>query len=505
MVSLPVVNGSSNTWGTLLNTYLLVAHNSNGTLKDSYKWTDFPGVDPTGVSDSTSGIQACINAASSGGIAWGPPGTYLISSQLALSNPGTYLDGMGMKTVLQMSGSFSGSSPVSITADWCGVRNMRIVGGPNTSSASNPSVTSGVEISSARLPTVENVAFYYVNGYIIESVSGASINNVGGQYNNNRVVHCAQGMHLQGVAGSSYVGQNFITNYHPENIDNGDALVLEDINDTKIANMDGALAGGSVSGSMLHIKGHCSGVYIVNPDLGATTLSTVSPIVLIEASSGNSPTDITIIGGVFQAGNNALKITDASNAKFIGTKFKGSNGHGVSLTGSGTVRFIGCDWATNNQSGGTNYDIDATGFTGNFYVLDYLFQTPIASSTSGSVPSVANDPNHKGYFLTGHFAGSGGAPSTVFASGGTSQIVRGIGYNPRGSVTPPTITFGSTLNTSQNDVNIIFTAINGMTSFSINSTSVGLPTVGVPYHVMARTNIVVNGSGTIPTWTWIAD
>ena len=59
------------------------------------------------------------------------------------------------------------------------------------------------------------------------------------------VNHCAQGVHLLGNAGSNNVGQHFLSNYHPEAIDNGDALLLEDINDIEVVNMNGMAAGGA--------------------------------------------------------------------------------------------------------------------------------------------------------------------------------------------------------------------------------------------------------------------
>ena len=39
--SLPTVGGDANQWGTILNNYLLVSHNNNGTLKDVWKLENF--------------------------------------------------------------------------------------------------------------------------------------------------------------------------------------------------------------------------------------------------------------------------------------------------------------------------------------------------------------------------------------------------------------------------------------------------------------------------------
>lgn len=42
MPALPTVGGSSGTWGTELNTWLLTAHNADGTLKDVGQTTIVP-------------------------------------------------------------------------------------------------------------------------------------------------------------------------------------------------------------------------------------------------------------------------------------------------------------------------------------------------------------------------------------------------------------------------------------------------------------------------------
>jgi hypothetical protein len=47
MASLPTVGDTTSTWGTVLNTFLLVAHNADGTLQLANAWTSWtPTVTP---------------------------------------------------------------------------------------------------------------------------------------------------------------------------------------------------------------------------------------------------------------------------------------------------------------------------------------------------------------------------------------------------------------------------------------------------------------------------
>ncbi|HET8688856.1 MAG TPA: glycosyl hydrolase family 28-related protein, partial [Methanosarcina sp.] len=61
-------------------------------FQDSVSVTDFTGVDPTGVSDSTAGIQAALNT---GKKVLFPAGTYKISSVLNITVAGTSIEGDG--------------------------------------------------------------------------------------------------------------------------------------------------------------------------------------------------------------------------------------------------------------------------------------------------------------------------------------------------------------------------------------------------------------------------
>lgn len=83
--SLPVQGVTSGNWGTLLNNWLLVAHNADGTLiNPGVAWINITsetwGADPTGATDCTAIIQAALNhiaALPNGGVLYFPAGSYL--------------------------------------------------------------------------------------------------------------------------------------------------------------------------------------------------------------------------------------------------------------------------------------------------------------------------------------------------------------------------------------------------------------------------------------------
>lgn len=461
-----------------------------------------------GVTDDTAAINNAISAVSAAGGGYVfLPGVCAISAPLTMP-ANTWLIGAGPGTGLKALAGFVGAEMVSITHDWCGVRDIQLIGGPNNASASNPAITACIEISAARLAGILNCEFYYINGWCIESIGGSSVNNVGSRIIGNHEVHCAQGLHIKGNSLSNYVGQMQIVGNLFESIDNGDLLFLEDINDCQIVGLGGAVAGGATSGAAIHVKGGASNTF-TNIDVGMLSTGTVSPTILLETSGvSGDPNNITFVGGVAQNGNNALQVTAANNVKFTSMLFKHANLDGVNISGalSGPITFKDCNWNTNNQANSTAYDVNNSQSNNFAYFEGCIFQSQVAGGIAGSVTNVANDANHKCFFFSCHFAGSGTSPSNVFA--GTPQIVRQcIGYNPRGNITAPIIGASpATINTSQHDVEIIFLTIGGMTAFKVGGIAVGvLPVAGMPYHVPARTSLEVDWATTAPTWQWFAD
>src|SRR2546425_8714351 len=91
MSRLPVVTSDINTWGTVLNDYLSVAHKADGTLNAFYNPVDSKyGADPTGAAFSTTAFTNCINDANAananpdGTGAWMvvPPGYFKLNAAL---------------------------------------------------------------------------------------------------------------------------------------------------------------------------------------------------------------------------------------------------------------------------------------------------------------------------------------------------------------------------------------------------------------------------------------
>lgn len=89
MARLPVVSGDSNAWGTILNTFLSVALNANGSLKLMINVKDaIWGAAGDGVTDDSTAIAAARSAANAagGGLVFYPPGIYLTGILTLYSN-----------------------------------------------------------------------------------------------------------------------------------------------------------------------------------------------------------------------------------------------------------------------------------------------------------------------------------------------------------------------------------------------------------------------------------
>lgn len=105
MATLPTVGGDNGNWGTILNTFLQVAHNSDGTLKNqSINVKDY-GATGDGTTDDTVALQAAFSAVPTGGATvYFPVGDYKTTATIDIPNkPGMRIVGAGCKASMIIS------------------------------------------------------------------------------------------------------------------------------------------------------------------------------------------------------------------------------------------------------------------------------------------------------------------------------------------------------------------------------------------------------------------
>ncbi len=177
MSRLPTVSGDANAWGSILNDFLSVAHNSNGSLKNLFINVKDPayGAKGDGITDDTAAINSAITAAASGGIIFFPFGTYIISSSLIIDNDNIALVGQGQRgsaATIQVAATSDPTYALVVgntrNANSCLISGISFVGRNSTSSTGK-----GIRFRSngGKMYQVK-VALFGGNGIDLDSFSG---------------------------------------------------------------------------------------------------------------------------------------------------------------------------------------------------------------------------------------------------------------------------------------------------------------------------------------------
>lgn len=506
MARLPTIGGDLNSWGSVLNTFLSIAHNADGTLKNYFFNIKDPiyagGAKGDGVTDDTAAIQAAINAASGGGIVWGPPGNYVVSAPLNMPNNNTLLMASWQASTIYIASNFVGSNLINITGQSCGVVGWNLRG-VSTTYSSNPAADC-IQITSARGSLIRDVVFSYINGYCIQSTSGSSISNDNTNIDNVHGFSCAKGIHILGNAGSGNDQVSYISNCNFDFIQNGDCYFFEDCFDFIVTNIYGNCTAGS--GNSIHIKGNCIAIYIENIDVGPYPGPNTGAAVLIESGPNGTPSKIGIANGIAEGGLAGVQITAGSLIGINNLDIFNNGTYGINVSGSSdAIQINNCRFSANgSNTAGSRYDINWSA-TGNGVVDGCNFSTP-QGTTAGKVNNVINSTAGSLVVQGNTFEGTGFTTANIFA-GFPATVLDNGGYNNKlGSVSPPAIGASpATINSYSYPV-IAYIKGGTVSAIAINGVATGLTlaTGGFVSVIIPPGSTITLTYTAVPTWTWYA-
>ena len=406
-----------------------------------------PSGDTTGATD-TANLNAAV--ATAGRSVYLGSGTFFLLTPVLMSQPDVSLIGSGLgntarqgATVLQPVAGFTGTAVVQVTAPACQVSELCILG-PTATATANP-VCNGIEITGAKFCNIQDLFFQYLNGWCIESLGTAGTPNIGTTLYNLTGYNSAGGVHVQGVTGSAFQAQHSLSDLQFSQIGvatgpnaNLDAIFLEDCQDILTENTNCAVSSSS-TGATLHIKGACATMMFSNTDIGVfPTAGTVNPVIKIEDSANGSPTQVTFVNGVAQAGQRGLLISGGANqVTFENMWFKNNLTDGAQLSGTGfQIDFRGCNFGLNGQGAtGTQYDLNNSG-TATGKVRGCYFQSPVVAVNSTGVQNPVNigTSGTALSFADSDFIGTGTTVGNCFTA--LPSVVRNCrNYNPHGAQT----------------------------------------------------------------------
>lgn len=504
---LPTVGGDDGNWGTLLNSFLDVSHNTDGTLKAVQNVFNVKGYGAigNGTTDDTAAINATIAAANTanGGVVFFPAGTYLVSAQLTTPVSYTVIKGEGMGSKLKVADSWSGAQLFMLTNSNVTISGFTFIGGSNLTASPNPAVNM-IQITAAQYCTVSDIDSYYVHGYIIQAAGSASRGVQGLMLTNIRGNKNGYGIHTIGHTGSNFAIQAMITNIYMQQVSMGDVLLIEDSYDVQINQVNSAISGSiSSNASDLHIKGACASVFVTSFDVGAfPTQPAATPAVLIEAGSNGTPSNIHLNNGIVQQCLMGFSI--AGTQIFISDfKIQYMGTHGVQIqSGSSSIIIKNCIFSLNGQTAGTNYEVDVLTTVAPIWISQNDLNTPKGTS-SGQVSAVGHhsSSSNGAKWEDNSFGGSGFTASTMFSTS-PKYGFHNRNYNPFGSQNVTVPATGVAVNGAPFER--FFTITAGSTSCTIdisNASTVTIPANAVlTLFVPPGANITPTYSNA-PTWT----
>lgn len=460
MARLPVPGSDIGTWGQVLNDFLAISHNADGSLKQvvsqgaqviSVK-DDAYGAVGDGVADDTAAIQAAITAAGSTHLCYFPAGTYLISSALTLRNGGCYM-GSGWSTIIKQ----KDATNLTRLLQWpsgaskCSMANLLVDG----NRANNTSATCfGIYGFALQYSLFSNVRVQEVNGD-----AWRFDGTTGGFGNTTSTVH-------------------LMDCWAYSNTNNG--LVLTSF---------------------------VADVHVVGGDYGFNGASAMT------LQGGSSSIRGATLWGT--TGGPGLVVGGPSN-QITGCNIEGHNQHGVLVNQFGSYALISdCKIYANSSAGNGLYDgifvngVSGTPTTGVVMEGNFIYPNLEAGATT-QAHAINFGAFHQNCTAVGNNVGFAGAQATWSPSnlainglGQSDYAANNPGYNPVGVLSGPTVPASAVPVTNPWGIPATITISGGTVSaIAINGTATGLTDGTVrlgPGQTITLTYSVA------PSWVWFGE
>lgn len=179
MARLPTPGGDENTWGDVLNDFLQVSHNADGTLKNLFFNVLDYGATGNGTTNDSTALQAAVDAAKTagGGTVFFPEGTYLGTFTIS-STSGIQIVGSGWNSIIKIPASSTANAIKILSSSKIRIASIQIDGNKtNVSTAGTQYQTvNGIYIDAGTDVIVENCYIHdcYYGGVLTEGlVAGA--------------------------------------------------------------------------------------------------------------------------------------------------------------------------------------------------------------------------------------------------------------------------------------------------------------------------------------------
>src|SRR5258708_465713 len=466
----PVVGADSNAWGAVLNAYLSVAHNADGSIRNLFVNVTDPayGADPTGVADSTTAIQAALNAAGSagGGVVLLPPGTYKTSASLVFNNDSVILRGAGFKntTIKPASGAqfdvISTPIPASaglagFTRNFIGLEQLMIDCGVMTGTTAGQG--NGIHLYGTRYSFMRDLFIQSCPNLAI-LIDGDNTRPGNSCGYDNQVMHC--------------IFDLCAANFYQTGSEN------HDIVECRFKWATGASAG-------------------AQPALG--TQDTVGMHIRCAGGYMNITGNVLGLGG--NSVNEAIRMSNAGPSRIIGNRFDQVTQQAIVLNGGNTMVIgnqIGNPSSVGTkpgiQIGSSNNTIIGNKFDNTNGAVHYTYC--IAESGGPFSGNIIEDNNL--------LSGTTGYISQNATS--TNKIANNPGYNPVGfSVTQPAVPASTVTATNNSGVDCtVYIAGGTITQITVGGTNTGLVATPATVRVPAGMTIAITYTGA-PTWKWWGD